>query len=37
VTPPPRGDLNMDTVEKIVEDFASDIALSPFSSGTSLR
>ncbi|XP_066332821.1 AP-1 complex subunit gamma-2-like isoform X1 [Miscanthus floridulus] len=27
----------MDTVEKIVEDFASDIALSPFSSGTSLR
>ncbi|AQK55707.1 AP-1 complex subunit gamma-1 [Zea mays] len=27
----------MDTVEKIVEDFASDIAVSPFSSGTSLR
>ncbi|CAD6249064.1 unnamed protein product [Miscanthus lutarioriparius] len=27
----------MDTVEKIVEDFASDIAMSPFSSGTSLR
>uniref|UniRef100_A0A0D9VMC0 AP-1 complex subunit gamma n=1 Tax=Leersia perrieri TaxID=77586 RepID=A0A0D9VMC0_9ORYZ len=27
----------MDTVEKIVEDFASDIAMSPFSSGTRLR
>uniref|UniRef100_A0A0E0NMF2 AP-1 complex subunit gamma n=1 Tax=Oryza rufipogon TaxID=4529 RepID=A0A0E0NMF2_ORYRU len=27
----------MDTVEKIVEDFASDIAMGPFSSGTRLR
>ncbi|WVZ73242.1 hypothetical protein U9M48_021571 [Paspalum notatum var. saurae] len=27
----------MDTVEKIVEDFASDMAMSPFSSGTRLR
>ncbi|KAF0933493.1 hypothetical protein E2562_018579 [Oryza meyeriana var. granulata] len=27
----------MDTVEKIVEEFASDIAMSPFSSGTRLR
>uniref|UniRef100_A0A0E0K6I2 AP-1 complex subunit gamma n=1 Tax=Oryza punctata TaxID=4537 RepID=A0A0E0K6I2_ORYPU len=27
----------MDAVEKIVEDFASDIAMSPFSSGTRLR
>ncbi|KAM0882082.1 hypothetical protein ACQ4PT_032547 [Festuca glaucescens] len=30
-------DLKLDTVEKIVEDFASDMALNPFSSGTRLR
>jgi hypothetical protein len=42
-SPPPRAaacplrDPGMDTVEKIVEDFASDIAMSPFSSGTRLR
>ncbi|TVU27811.1 hypothetical protein EJB05_19312, partial [Eragrostis curvula] len=35
--PPPRYQAGMDTVEKIVEDFASDLAMSAFSSGMRLR